>query len=558
MSFLTTLGHLLVPQREDYRELQSDFDLLPLDEQIARLRRQAPTRSYRLPSVEEAMGVPAIHGAVTLIANTVGSLSLETFQNGSVLTDPLRIPRITMRPNPLTKPYDFWRDTAWYLATRGEFWWWIAARDSDNLPLALFCVPPWEIRVESNQRNRLRPTIFWGDAKIPNEDIIGHRYLPDDVHPYRGKGPLQRSNAAISVAVEADAWAGNFFSGSLPSVIGTTDEDLGDTDLQLLDKQWLEKDNNLPRWMTNGVKLGEPPYNAEKAQLTQTRQNQVGEVARMFNMPGSLLEYNMPGASLRYQNDEQIWTDFQRRCLSPSYLEPIEQAMSDLLVRSMSARFNLDQLLRADSKTRAEIYNLTVPLGIDTVEEARQREGKVPGNINFAPVPGASPAAAITRLPDNSPASLSRELAWVYCPKGHKAGRSDGNTEIKCKCGQMAVQLIDRPEQPTVQPAPQVNVTPQITLTSPDFTPIDEAALKTERLTEAVTSILPYLEQIATRELPAPVVNLAAAEAPQVTVQTGSFVDAINDLKAMMSAPRTRKVLRDENDQIIGSIEEIA
>jgi HK97 family phage portal protein len=388
-------------------------DFLPsYDEQMAaiwsRHRRRTP---WRISSVKEALGVPAIFSAVSLIADTVGSLSLEAYRQG-VLLDQQDTPRLVQRPNPFSTPRAFFRDTAYYLATRGEAWWWIARRDIDDVPLSLYPIPPWEINVTINDRNRLRPTIKWGDTAIDNEDIRQITYLPAD-DGLRGVGPLQVCGAATSVSVEADEWAANFFSGSIPSIIGTTEQELTEDELKSLDKQWNEKPPNTPRWMHSGITMTDAPYDAEKAQLTESRQHQVGEAARMFNVPGSLIEYQMGGSSLTYQNQEMIWGDFQRRCLSPHYLEPIEQEMSDLLTRSTAARFNLKQLLRADPKTRAEVYEKMVPLGIMSADEARVAEGLNPGAVDYASTPPQLPAAIPALLPVN------RTAHQVRCPSGH-------------------------------------------------------------------------------------------------------------------------------------------
>ena len=117
-----------------------------------------------------------------------------------------------------------------------------------------------------------------------------------------------------------------------------------------------------------------------------------------------------------------IWGDFQRRCLSPHYLEPIEQEMSDLLTRSTAARFNLKQLLRADPKTRAEVYEKLVPLGIMSADEARQAEGFNPGAVDYASTPPQLPAATPTLLPVNRTA-----LVDLRCGKcGRLAGQGVG------------------------------------------------------------------------------------------------------------------------------------
>jgi HK97 family phage portal protein len=384
-----------------------------LESQIEALWNRKLANPIRIPGVNEALGVPAIFGAVSLIADTAGSLSLEAFRNGSILTE-ADTPRLVQRPNPFSTPRAFFRDTAYYQATRGEFWWWVASRDVDGVAQSLYPVPPWEVMVSTNERNRLRPNIEWLGRQMPNEDMVHGTYMPGP-DGLRGVGPLQLCGAAVSVAVEAADWAANFFSGSVPSIIGTTAADLSEADLKEMDKQWNEKPAGMPRWLTNDLTLSASPFDASKAQLTESRQHQVGEVARMFNMPGALIEYQMGGSSLTYQNQENIWGDFQRRCLSPHFLEPIEQELSDLLTRSTAARFNLKQLLRADPKTRADVYASLIPLGVMTPDEAREAEGFAPGSVDFASVPPQLPGATPNLLPVNR----STAGGPVRCPNGH-------------------------------------------------------------------------------------------------------------------------------------------
>jgi HK97 family phage portal protein len=438
MSWLNDLGRLLldgVGPIDVQTRAATDSEAMNL--QLAALRRRYETaRPWRVASEDEALGVPPIFGAVSLIANTVGSLSLEAFRRGQLVTDTGQIPRMIVRPNPLSTPRAFFRDTAYYLATRGEAWWWIAARDTDGSPLSLYPVPPWEIRVSRNEQNRLRPTIEWGTNTIRNEDIRQITYLPGR-DGLRGMGPLQECGAAVSVSVEAQEWAASFYSGSLPSIIGTTEQDLTEDEAKALDAQWSEKPPNMPRWLPNGVKMTESPFDPQKAQLTESRQYNVGDVARMFNVPGTLIEYQMAGSSLTYNNQSDIWQDFQRRCLSPHYLEPIEQEISDLLTRSTVARFNLKQLLRAAPKERMEVHALAITNQIYDADTAAKEEGYAPGNVDYAPVPLAPPQAIPARLPVRT----RSELADLHCPKCRKlVGKVNGGAEIRCpRCGTMAV-----------------------------------------------------------------------------------------------------------------------
>lgn len=437
MSILSSLGRMLLgelpPVPIQTRSAASEYP--SFEDQMAMIQGRG-RNTFRTASVDEALSSPAIFGAVSLIANTIGSLSFEAFRRG-LRMEIEDTPRLIQRPNPFSTLRAFLRDSAFYLATRGESWWWIAVRDVDGNPLSLFPVPPWEITVEANDRNRLRPTIKWGDRIIPNEDMRHITYLPG--RDGRGIGPLQKCGAAVSISVEAQDWAANFFSGSIPSIIGTTEQDMTTEELEAMDKQWLEKPSNLPRWLTNGLTMSESPFDPVKAQLNEARLANVGDAARMFNMPGALIEYQMSGASLRYQNQDHIWTDFQRRCLNPNYIEPIEQEISDLLTRSTIAKLNVKQLLRSDPKTRMEVHQMAIASGVYDAEQAAIEEGYAPGNVDYAPVPAAVPQARPTLLPPNRQLAARSALDELRCQScGKLAGRVAGAAEIMCqRCGRM-------------------------------------------------------------------------------------------------------------------------
>src|SRR5262245_52668522 len=64
---------------------------------------------WRAPSINEALGVPAIFRAVSLIAQTTGSLPVEGYQNGNLLAYP-DTPRLITRPDPFRTPREFYRD----------------------------------------------------------------------------------------------------------------------------------------------------------------------------------------------------------------------------------------------------------------------------------------------------------------------------------------------------------------------------------------------------------------------------------------------------------------
>lgn len=417
-----------------------DPDMQTQLEMVFARRRRAGT-PWRVASMQEALGVPAIFRSVTLISNTVGALAVEAFRNGVKLPDEQR-PRLIVRPNPLQAPRTFYRDTAWYIATEGRVWWNVAHRDSDDNADALIVVPPSEVTVTPNENDRFRPIITWLGRRMRNEDMRCITYTPS------GQGPLQLNQAAVSVAVEAQEWAANFYAyGGYPNLwikaAGSLsgDPDMDDEDnlaeIQRLKAQWIETAPNTPKITDESIEsIQQFDPNPQSAGMLAARSRADTEAAQMFGVPGALLEAIASGSSLTYQNLAEVWTSFTRGCLAPHYLEPIEQELSDLLTRSTVARFNVKGLLRADAKTRAEVYALLVPLGIITAEQAAAEEGYLPGDVEFAPVPFAPPAAIPAPVPLHA-----RSLEDLRCKRcGGLAGRVGGPAEIKCrKCGQLVV-----------------------------------------------------------------------------------------------------------------------
>ncbi len=449
-----------LPPPTQARAIDSFTDHPGLEAQIAAAfstRRQ--TTPWTPATVRDAMGVPAIHRAVTLISNTGGALSLEAWRGGAKLPDEER-PRVIVRPDPFRTPRDFHRDTLYSMATRGEAWWWVARRDANDLPLSLIVVPAYEVNVTENPADLRYPEIRWRDKVMANRDMRQITLLKEPGE-LRGYGPLQACGAAVSIAVESQEWAANFFaSGGYPNIWIKAAGDLsggltGDPDapdaepddwmseVQRLKAQWMETTPNTPRVTDEGIidiKQFDP--NPQGAQMLDARTHQDGDAARMFGIPGALLEYAAAGTSLTYQNLAEVMTNFLRTCLIPNYLEPVEQTMSDLLAGATITRFSVGEVNRADVKTRFDTYAVGIASGVLTVELAQESEGIVPGSVETAPVPMAPPAAVPSALPSDDVSSLSvgtRTAAGPVRCDGVRNKRRNGVTRLEA-CGKLLAE----------------------------------------------------------------------------------------------------------------------
>jgi HK97 family phage portal protein len=612
MAFWDTVKRLLAAQPIlmdqgliETRAIDSFVDHPGLTEQLLAVQGLTD-RPWRAAGLREALGVPAIFGAVTLISNVVGSLTMRALRN-EIEIPPDDRPRVIVRPDPFTIPREFYRQTAYNMATRGEAWWWIAARDIDGNAISVLNVNPAEVTVTRDERDLRYPIIEWAGRRMPNADMRQLVYQRDS-GGLRGYGPLQICGAAISVAVEAQEWAANFYAGggNPPTVIKSAVR-LTETEATALKTQWMAGDNNTPKVVDDAIEsVNALAQDTEGAQMMTARDYQNGDVARMFGMPASLLDYASSGSSLTYQNVGMRFDDFLRRCLRPNYLVPIEQTMSDLLPRATVARFDADILVMSDIKTRYDTYGVGIDKGIITSEEARSFEGLAPGDTDNAPVPFSPPQAVPNALPIQARSEAS-ELRCSGCRRKLAEAAGPGTTIVCQRCKtvnttdaapletrnvaderwhEFMAAMAQRPEpqQPivnvypadvTVNP-PEVNVHPADVTVNPPSVHVEQPHITVEQpdLAAAFDRVMAGQEQLATRAIEA--LEKASERPVNVTVETPDVhVDspvhihegAVNapvtvqqpqPLPVAAPQPMRRVVKRDKADRIIEVIEEPA
>ncbi len=110
----------------------------------------------------------------------------------------------------------------------------------------------------------------------------------------------------------------------------------------------------------------------------------------MFGVP-PIFAMVPSGESKTYQNVQQDWQALWRGTLR-GWMARIESALSDQLPRGQKAEFNLDAVLRADTKERYEAHAIGLSAGFLTVAEVRELENLDPA---LAPSPPAPPPAAL-------------------------------------------------------------------------------------------------------------------------------------------------------------------
>ena len=124
-----------------------------------------------------------------------------------------------------------------------------------------------------------------------------------------------------------------------------------------------------PGVLSGGAKFTKVGSDAEQAQMLESRQFAVEEIARVFRVPPSMIGLNTPGA-MSYASVEHNAIQFVRYSLTPM-IAAIEEAHNRLLPTEAFLRVNIDGLLRGDSTTQAQVFSTAMQAGYMSVNDVR-------------------------------------------------------------------------------------------------------------------------------------------------------------------------------------------
>lgn len=341
-----------------------------------------PPRQAIVGTVEQAMTLESMWRAVQVLQTAGSQLTIDAWRGGQ----PIDRPSILARPNLDSSSSAFLAETIGSLAQRGNAYWLHdlgANRDTVNLTV----LPPLEVAVA--RRSPRKPSTYSWQGRDYTAREVTHLQLMRVPGRATGLGPIQAWSAGIAGAVRvrtaADTW---FDTAGVPNGILTTDMPLTADEAKAYKEQWMGSvRSDEPAVLGRGLKYEYLALKPSEIQWLESRQLTPTEVARLMGIPASLMLTGVKGSSLTYSNLEMDTLQFIRWTLM-AYLREIEEAFTRILPRGQQARFNLDAILRADTKTRYEAYSVALAgKPFLDVDEVRATEGLAPRTIEHQEQP---------------------------------------------------------------------------------------------------------------------------------------------------------------------------
>lgn len=339
-------------------------------------------------SAGEAFSLSMVFRAVQIVTTSITQLPLDALKRGKVVASPLLVQNPDINE---TRP-SFLEMTTVSLAIAGNAYWKVTRNPEDRDTVTnLEVMNPLDVVVNTSPSGRITGYTYQGrDMNVREVRHLKFLRVPGSA---KGLGPIQAAQSEIRGALDLRNYsAGWFTEAAIPNGVLTSANTLSPEQAADAKRAWHDS-HGAKRGVAvlgNGMSYAPVYLNPRDAMFIESQNFTVTQIARLFGVPSSLMLASVEGSTDTYQNVAQDWLGFVRFSLM-SYLTEIEEALSGLLPKGMTVRFNVEALLRSDTVTRYTAHKLAIEAGFMSVNEVRAIEN-LPALANIEGLPRANAA----------------------------------------------------------------------------------------------------------------------------------------------------------------------
>ena len=429
------------------------------------------------PDPDHVLAFSTVYACVTLIASDIAKIGLELMQEDEATgihrkaKSPAFSP-VLKKPNPYQTLQQFVE--CWVISKlRTGNAYILKVRDARQVVVAMYVLDPNLVtplvapngavfyQCERDDLSRLPYAI----PAIPSSEII-HDRMECLFHPLVGISPVFACGLAAHQGLKILGNSARFFENmSRPSGILTAPDQIEDETAERLKREWetnygADKVGKVAV-LGDGLKYEALGMSPKDALLTEQLNLSAAQVCTAFHVPGFMVGV---GALPSFDNVEALWQQYYAQCLQ-KLIEAIESLLDEglgLEAAGYCVEFDLDDLLRMDSKSLAEVEGQKVKNGIAAPNEARRKFNLAPkaggdavylqqqnysiealakrdaGADPFATAPAPAPAAPAEPAEPTPPAAtqedVARSIAEALAPlAGLIEKQAAGSTEALTK-----------------------------------------------------------------------------------------------------------------------------
>lgn len=333
-----------------------------------------PREAFLTVSPRQAMGLETVYRALSILETASKQLTIDAWRGNKLLDPP---PSLVRQPNIGSTQSRFIVETVASLAQRGNAYW-LITRDHAGQVLTLDVLPPLEVTPKQDPQTKIIDFTYGG--RIYSSREICHLKLLTVAGQVEGLGPIQAARQSLAGALDLSQYASSLVKGGgIPTGILTSEQQITQAQAKETRDEW-NANQGIGKGIAvlgKGTKFQVLSLKPEEIQFLETQNFNVTQIARLFGIPARLMLAPIEGNSTTYANAQQEDLQMVKWTLM-TYLREIEVALTDILPRGITARFNLDALLRTDTLSRYQAHQIGINAGFLTIDEVRAIEGLPP------------------------------------------------------------------------------------------------------------------------------------------------------------------------------------
>ena len=339
------------------------------------------TRAGTNVNSDTVFQVNAIFSAISLISDTIATLPVDSFISLDGVRKPFRpSPAWLQQPDVDTTKEAFYGACIVSLLLDGNAFIRVYSNNQGEI-VNMAVLNPLDVEIKRNGVGKVMYLVDGEKKLLSQEEVV---FIPDIVRPgkIRGVSRVEALKENFGLAMALESYAQTFFGrGTQTSGIIEFPEMLSAEEAKQLANGFDSRHRGWSRAHKTGVLSGGATYKStsvtnDQAQFIDSRRMAVEDVARAFNIPPHLL--GLPGTNT-YSSVEQ-----NNQAFVTHTLRPIVQKLESGFSQSAFVRFNLDNLLRADSESRHSSYSIGLQAGYYTINDVRRFEDLQPVEDNAA------------------------------------------------------------------------------------------------------------------------------------------------------------------------------
>jgi HK97 family phage portal protein len=368
---------------------------------------ETTTKAGTVINQRNSLAITTVYSCVRLISDTISTLPMDAFRR----IDGNRVP---FRPKPI------WVDAPDIetTSTRTEHYQQVLVsllldgnafiriiRDTNGI-IGLSVLDPIRVTINrDNPQRNIQYSIDGGESIVPRDEMIHitELKLPGQL---RGVSRIEQVRESLGLSAALQEFSARFFGqGSITSGLIEFPGNLTEEQAKSLVDSYEQAHRGLrrshrPGVLSGGAKFQKTGVDPNEAQMLESREFAVEEIARVFRVPLHMLQVAKPGA-MSYASVEQNAIQFVTYTLRP-YIEKIEIAYSRMLPQGAFIKFNVDGLLRGDIQTRYAAFSTGLQSGFLSINDVRRLEDLRPaegGDVYRVPLANVDlPAANLVEL----------------------------------------------------------------------------------------------------------------------------------------------------------------